>query len=75
MAMPTPMKMHDRTSKPKQRQTVTVQLDEVDEPIGSGHCDGAEAGRLLRLHGMEAVESICERVAKHGGRPSRRPET
>jgi len=72
MAMPTRMKMHDRTRKPKQRPAQSVQLDEADQPIGGGRCDGYEAGRLLKLHGVEAVESICERVAQHGGRPTRR---
>ena len=66
MAMPTRMKMHDRTRKPKQRPATTVQLDEVDKPIGDGPCDGYEAGRLLRTRGVEAVDSICERVAQHG---------
>ena len=71
MAMPKPMKMHDRTRQPKQRPATTVQEDESDMPIGDGPCDGYEAGRLLRLHGTEAVESICARVAAKGGRPRR----
>jgi len=32
-------------------------------------CDGYEAGRLLQLYGVEAVETICERVGKFGTKP------
>jgi len=50
------------------RPSHKVWTDEVDQPIGSGPCDGYEAGRLLTLYGDEAVEAICERVAQEGGR-------
>ena len=37
-------------------------------PPTTGPCDGYEAGRLLATWGPEAVDAICERVAKEGGR-------
>jgi len=63
MAMPTNMRMHDRRGR-KPKPSESVQLDETDRPIGSGPCDGYEAGRLLGLYGKSAVDVICERVAK-----------
>ena len=37
-------------------------------PPTEGSCDGYEAGRLLATWGPAAVDAICERVAKEGGR-------
>ena len=51
------------------KRNASVELDAADLPIDDGPCDGGEAGDLFRLHGNAAV-TICERVAKHGGRPA-----
>ena len=54
----------------KPSKNTSAELDEVDVPIASdGPCDGMTAGDLFRLYGNEAVDSICERVQKSGGRP------
>ena len=57
-------------AKTPAKRNATVELDESDLPISDGPCDGGEAGELFRLHGKEAAVTICERVAKNGGRPS-----
>jgi hypothetical protein len=66
MSLSGSMKMHDRTREPKPPAPI---LQDDDQPLGDGPCDGYEAGLLLRWHGLEAVESICERVSRFGGRP------
>ena len=62
------------TKAPRQKPTVATKfaapyLTEADRPHAMGvPCDGYEAGRLLWLYGPAAVDAICERVAKFGGR-------
>jgi len=51
--------------RPSQKKTWQDEADE--QPTLKGPCDGAEAGRLLRLYGAAAVDVICLRVAKCGG--------
>ena len=55
-------------AKAPAKRNASVELDETDLPIDDGPCDGMTAGDLLRLHGLPAVPTICERVAKNGRR-------
>ncbi len=58
---------HSRVSRKKPRASREKPDDELT-PATDGPCDGAEAGRLLGRYGVEVVDTICERVAKWGGR-------
>jgi len=54
---------------PQVKPSMAAVLTAEDSPIpAAGPCDGYEAGRLLRMYGLAAVEAICERVGKFGGR-------
>jgi hypothetical protein len=58
---------HART--PYKKPNESTVLSDEDLPIpADGPCDGMTAGDLFRLYGNAAVETICERVAKNGGR-------
>jgi hypothetical protein len=59
---------HSRNNRARRKPSESVQLDELDQPIGTGPCDGYEAGRLLIQRGKDVVDAICERVAQEGGR-------
>ena len=55
-------------AKAPAKHNASAELDAADLPIDDGPCDGMTAGDLFRLHGKAAVDAICERVAKNGGR-------
>jgi hypothetical protein len=64
----SPHQSNNRGRQRKPKKSDSVKLDELDQPIGTGPRDGYEAGRLLSTRGKDAVDAICERVAKEGGR-------
>ena len=70
MAMSPPWKASPASRRtPQVKPSMASVLTAADSPVPKdGPCDGYEAGRLLAMYGPAAVDTICERVAKFGGR-------